>query len=38
MAKICLGVDAYKCFFFQLKENAGTDENHPNIKLQFSKQ
>ena len=32
MTKVCLGVDAYECFFFQSKENAGTDENHPSIK------
>jgi hypothetical protein len=38
MTKVCLGVDAYECFFFQSKENAGADENHPSIKLLFSKQ
>jgi hypothetical protein len=32
MTKVCLGVDAYECYFFQSKENAGTDENHPSIK------
>ena len=32
MTKVCLSVDAYEYFFFQLKENAGTDENHPSIK------
>ena len=32
MTKVCVGVYAYECFFFQSKENAGTDENHPNIK------
>ena len=32
MTKVCLGVDAYECFFFKSKENAGTDENHPSIK------
>ena len=32
MTIVCLGVDAYECFFFQSKENAGTDENHPSIK------
>ena len=31
MTKVCLGVDAYECFFFQSKENAGADENHPSI-------
>ena len=31
MTKVCLGVDTYECFFFQWKENAGTDENHPSI-------
>ena len=25
-------MNAYECFFFQSKENAGTDENHPSIK------
>ena len=33
MTKVCLGVDAYECFFFHSKENAGTDENHPSIKV-----
>ena len=33
MIKVCLGVDAYECFFFHLKENAGADENHPSIKV-----
>ena len=33
MTKVCLGVDAYECFFFQSKENAGTDGNHPGIKV-----
>ena len=32
MTKVCLGVYAYERFFFQSKENAGTDENHPSIK------
>jgi hypothetical protein len=32
MTKVCLGVGAYECFFFQSKENARTDENHPSIK------
>jgi hypothetical protein len=32
MTQVCLGVDAYECFFFQSKENTGTDENHPSIK------
>ena len=32
MTKVCLDEDAYECFFFQSKENVGTDENHPNIK------
>ena len=32
MTKVCLGVDAYECFFFLSKENAGTDENHLSIK------
>jgi hypothetical protein len=32
MTKVCLGVDAYECFFFQSKENTGTDENHLSIK------
>ena len=33
MTQVCLGVDAYECFFFQSKENARTDENHPSIKV-----
>jgi hypothetical protein len=32
MTKACLGLDAYECSFFQSKETAGTDENHPSIK------
>ena len=32
MTKVWLGVDAYECFFFQSKENIGTDESHSNIK------
>ena len=32
MTKVCLGVDAYECYFFQSKENAKTDENHSSIK------
>ena len=32
MTKVCLGVDTYEYFFFQSKENAGTDENHLSIK------
>jgi hypothetical protein len=32
MTKVCLGVDAYECSFFQSQEHAGTDENHPSIK------
>ena len=32
MTQVCLGVDAYECFFFQSKENARTDENHCSIK------
>ena len=32
MTKVCLCVDAYEYFFFQSKENAGTDENHHSIK------
>ena len=31
MTKVYVGVDSYECFFFQSKENAGTDENHPSI-------
>ena len=33
MTKVCLDVDANECFFFQSKENAGTDENCPSIKV-----
>ena len=33
MTKVCLSVDAYECFFFQSKEDAGTIENHPSIKV-----
>jgi hypothetical protein len=33
MTKVYLGVDTYECFFFQSKENAGTDENHPSVKV-----
>ena len=32
MSKVCLDVDAYECYFFQSKENTGTDKNHPSIK------
>ena len=32
ITKVCLGVGEYDCFFFQSKENAGTDENHHSIK------
>ena len=32
MSKVCVGVDAYECFFLQLKENAGTVKNHPSIE------
>ena len=33
MTKVCLGVDAYECYCIQSKENAGTYENHPSIKV-----
>ena len=33
MTKVCLDVDTYECSFFQSKENAGTDENHPSVKV-----
>ena len=33
MTNICLGVDAYECFFLQSKEYAGPDESHPSIKV-----
>jgi hypothetical protein len=26
-------MNAYECFFFQSKENAGFDENHPSIRV-----
>jgi hypothetical protein len=38
MTKISLGVNAYEFFSFQSKENAGTDEYYPSIKVQLSKQ
>ena len=33
LTKVCLGVNTYECCFFQSKENAGTDESCPSIKV-----